>query len=58
MFYINALCHVPWFTIWCFYVTESPEESKRISQKELEFITQNRSSKGTNVSCYFLRSKI
>ena len=56
-FYVNALYHVPWFIIWCFYVTESSEESKRISQKELQFITQNRSSKGTNVS-YFLCSKI
>ena len=38
IFYVTTFIHIPWLLLWCYYVTNSPYESGKISQEELEYI--------------------
>ena len=55
VFYVTTLIHIPWFLLWCYYVTNSPHESNKISQEELEYIQKSCASSSNSkvrLSCF------
>jgi MFS family permease len=38
VFYVIAMLHVPWVLLWVYFVDDTPSKSRRISNKELQYI--------------------
>ena len=41
VFYLTSLVHLIWFIFYCIFVSNSPEEDRNISEKELKYILAN-----------------
>jgi len=51
IFYLLGIAGIVWFIFWAFFVFETPEEHRYISQKEFDFISQGQGDEKTsNVS--------
>ncbi|CAG2104507.1 unnamed protein product, partial [Medioppia subpectinata] len=41
VFYLTSFVHLIWFAFWCYFVSNSPDEDPKITERELKYIVSN-----------------